>query len=95
MMLFSLFLGRRKVGIGHTIIVPMDIMSVLVAVSNASGTMKQTIIVMQEIGLSAQRGAGLVPPVEVVQRCRQELLEILLVLLLATQEQVDQQGPQL
>lgn len=51
MMLFSLFLGRRKVGIGHTIIVPMDIMSVLVAVSNASGTMKQTIIVMQEIGL--------------------------------------------
>lgn len=32
---------------------------------------------------------------EVVQQCRQELLEILLVLLLATQEQVDQQGPQL
>ncbi len=30
---------------------------------------------------------------EVVQQCRQELLELSLVLLLATQEQVDQQGP--
>lgn len=76
-MLFSLFLGRLKVEIGHTITVPTDTMSVLVAVLNASGIMKQTIIVMQEIGLSAQRGAGLVPPVEVVQQCPQELLEIL------------------
>lgn len=50
-MLFSLFLGQLKVGIGHTITVPMDTMSVLVAVSNASGIMKQTTIVMQEIGL--------------------------------------------
>lgn len=76
-MLFSLFLGRLKAGIGHTITVPTDTTSDLVAVLNASGIMKQTIIVMQEIGLSAQRGAGLVPPAEVVQQCPQELLEIL------------------
>lgn len=51
-MLFSPFLlGRLKVGIGHMITVPTDIMSVLVAVLNASGTMKQTIIVTQERGL--------------------------------------------
>lgn len=37
---------------------------------------------------------GLVPPVEIVQQCLQEL-EILLALLLATQEQVDQQWPRL
>lgn len=36
----------------------------------------------------------LVPPVEVVQRCRRESVELLLALLLATQEPVDQQGPQ-
>ncbi len=50
--LFSFcLLGQQKVGIGRTITVPMDIMSVLVAVLSASGTMKQTIIVMQEKGL--------------------------------------------
>lgn len=36
---------------------------------------------------------GLVPPVEAVQLCRQELVELSLALLLATQEQLDQQGP--
>lgn len=35
-----------------------------------------------------------VPPVEAVQLCHQELLEILLALLLATREQVDQWAPQ-
>lgn len=44
---FSFFLGRRRVGIGLTITVPTDIMSVLVAVLNASGTTKQTITEMQ------------------------------------------------
>lgn len=39
---------RLKVGIGHTITVPMDIMSVLVAVLNVSATMKPTIIAMHE-----------------------------------------------
>lgn len=38
---------------------------------------------------------GPVPPVEVLQQCHLELLGILLALLLATQEQVVQQGPQL
>lgn len=48
---FSCLLGLPKVGSGHMITVPTDIMSVLVAVSNASGTMKRTIIAMQEKGL--------------------------------------------
>lgn len=36
---------------------------------------------------------GLVPPVEAVQRCRQESVELSLALLLATQEQAPQRGP--
>lgn len=51
-MLFAFcLLGPLKVGIGRMITVPMDIMSVLVAVLSASGTMKLTITVMQERGL--------------------------------------------
>lgn len=38
---------------------------------------------------------GLVPQAGVVQQCHQELVELSLTLLLATREQVDQQGPQL
>lgn len=37
---------------------------------------------------------GLVPQAEVVQQCHQELVELSLTLLLATREQVEQQGPQ-
>lgn len=95
-MLFSLpvFLGRLKVGIGRTITVPTDIMSVLVAALNARhGTMKQTIIVMRERGLWAQPGARLVPPAEVWQQCRRESVELSLVPLPWTQEQVYRRGP--
>lgn len=91
--MLSLFLGRRKVGIGLMITVPTDITSVLVAVLNASGTTKQTITETQERGLWARPGVAPRRPVEAARPCRQELLEILSAPLWAAQEQAGQSGP--